>query len=80
MSVAGLAEGAIQESQVKDCIWPLFSRVLEGEKERGEIYFSNHSLGRPLDRMAEDVAEGLRKWYDDMELSWREGGWLTETD
>ena len=75
-----VAEGAIQESQVKEVIWPLFSRVLAGERERGEIYCSNHSLGRPLDRMAEDVAEGLRKWYDDMDLSWREGGWLTDTD
>ena len=80
MSIATLPLGPIEESHVKEHVWPLFSRVLEGEKKRGEIYFSNHSLGRAPDRMAVDVAEALRKWYDDMDLSWREGGWLSDTD
>src|ERR1700747_591609 len=44
-----------------------FSRVLE----RDEIYLANHSLGRPPDRMADDVRAALDAWYRDMDGAWR---------
>jgi len=44
-----------------------FSRVLE----RDEIYLANHSLGRPPDRMAEDVRAALDAWYRDMDGAWQ---------
>lgn len=47
-------------------VWPRFSRV----RLRDEIYLANHSLGRPPDRMAEDVGAALHAWYRDMEGAW----------
>ena len=37
---------------------------------RREIYLANHSLGRPPDRVAEDVREALDAWYADMDGAW----------
>jgi kynureninase len=48
-------------------VWPRFSRVLARE----EIYLANHSLGRPPDRMAEDVRAALDVWYRDMDDAWQ---------
>lgn len=59
-------------------VWPLFSRVMARDRARGEIYLANHSLGRPLDRMAQDLQEGLDLWYSRMDGVWDEGGWLDE--
>ena len=47
-----------------------FSRVLS----RDEIYLANHSLGRPPDRMADDVRAAVDAWYRDMDGAW--GLWL----
>lgn len=49
---------------------PRFSRALS----RREIYLANHSLGRPPDRMAEDVRAALDAWYADMDGAWH--AWL----
>jgi kynureninase len=51
-----------------------FSRVLE----RDEVYLANHSLGRPLDRVAEDVRAGLDLWYGRMDDAWEP--WIVEMD
>jgi kynureninase len=51
-------------------IRPRFARVLA----RKEIYLANHSLGRPPDRTAEDVARALDAWYRDMDAAWEH--WL----
>jgi kynureninase len=47
-------------------IRPRFARVLA----RPGIYLANHSLGRPPDRMAEDVAAALHAWYRDLDAAW----------
>ena len=49
---------------------PLFSRVLA----RPGIYLANHSLGRPPDRTAQDIAEGVGLWYSGLGDAW--GPWL----
>ncbi|MBZ0160316.1 MAG: aminotransferase class V-fold PLP-dependent enzyme [bacterium] len=54
------------EEQLRHSVWPRFSRVLA----RDEIYLANHSLGRPPDRMAEDVRAALDVWYRDMDGAW----------
>ena len=41
------------------------------------IYLANHSLGRPLDLMAADVAEFARTWYEHMDQAW--DTWQAET-
>lgn len=73
-ALAALGDGPLDEAGLKRHIWPLFSRVLERE----EIYLANHSLGRPLDRMAEDVQRAMDTWYREMDGSW--DAWLAEID
>ncbi len=43
---------------------------------RNEIYLANHSLGRPLDQMAEDVVSAVDLWYSRMDDAWDD--WLAE--
>lgn len=64
------AGGPLTEDALREAVFPLFSRVLK----RDEIYLANHSLGRPLDRMADDVRAALDLWYTDMDHAW--GGWM----
>ena len=62
----------LTEEFISQNIRPRFSRVLA----RDEIYFANHSLGRPLDQMEDDVREGLAHWYVDMDSAWE--AWMNE--
>lgn len=57
----------MNESFLREKIWPRFSRVLE----RGTIYLANHSLGRPPDRMGDDVRAALEVWYRETEGAWK---------
>ena len=61
----------ITEAWLKKQFWPRFARV---RKEHRRIYLANHSLGRPPDRMAQDVQHALDVWYHDMEGAWTD--WL----
>jgi len=61
-----LAEPQLTENWLRANVWPRFSRVLARE----EIYLANHSLGRPPDRMAEDVRAALDAWYREMDVAW----------
>jgi kynureninase len=56
----------LDEAWLKQHVWPRFSRVLA----RQEIYLANHSLGRPPDRMADDVREAVDAWYRDLGDAW----------
>jgi len=67
-----LGQEPLTEAGLREHVWPLFSRVLERSKQ--EIYLANHSLGRPLDRAADDVAAAMDAWYRDMDGAW--GPWL----
>ncbi|MEM1185877.1 MAG: aminotransferase class V-fold PLP-dependent enzyme [Planctomycetota bacterium] len=69
-ALAGLGGGPLTEPALREHIDPLFSRVLK----RDELYLANHSLGRPLDRMADDIREALDRWYEDMDGAW--GPWM----
>jgi len=51
-------------------IAPLFSRHLQVPG----IYLANHSLGRPLDAMQDEVNRFLDAWYAEMDGAW--GVWL----
>jgi kynureninase len=55
------------EAWLKQHVWPRFSRVLA----RKEIYLANHSLGRPPDRMADDVRGAVEAWYGEMDGAWK---------
>jgi kynureninase len=61
----------LTESWLKKKVWPRFSRT---RKEHRRIYLANHSLGRPPDRVAQDVQHALDLWYHDMGEAWDE--WL----
>jgi kynureninase len=65
-----VSAGPLTEAGLKQQVWPRFSRVRKSRK----IYLANHSLGRPPDRMAQDVQHALEVWYHDMDGAWDE--WL----
>jgi kynureninase len=62
------------EERIRREVLPRFSRVTAREG----IYLANHSLGRPPDRMADDVRGALDVWYRDMEGAWQH--WLSLRD
>jgi kynureninase len=62
------------EAWLKASVWPRFSRVLASDR----IYLANHSLGRPPDRMADDVRAALEAWYRDMDGAW--DAWLASRE
>lgn len=65
-AVSALGSGELTEASLQQHIAPLFSRV----SLRSEIYLANHSLGRPMDLLADDVREALDAWYTDMDGAW----------
>lgn len=67
-----LGDGPLTEAKLVQHVHPLFSRVLS----RPEIYLANHSLGRPPDQTALDVAEAMDAWYRDMDGAW--DAWMNE--
>ncbi len=73
-AVAALGEGQLTEAGIEQHLAPLFSRVLERRKIA--IDLANHSLGRPLDATAADVAEAIVLWQRHLGDAWDE--WLEE--
>jgi kynureninase len=65
-AVAQLGADPLTEESVQQYIAPLFSRVLASDR----VYLANHSLGRPLDAMAEDVHEGASLWETKLGDAW----------
>lgn len=77
-AVGRLGPGPLDEAAVVRNLHPLFSRVLERNATAGEIYLANHSLGRPLDAAAIDVAEAMDLWYRDLDHAW--DAWIGERE
>jgi kynureninase len=73
-AIAALGPGKLTEEGVRQHIAPLFSRVLGAN--RNCAYFANHSLGRPLDATADDLAEAMGLWQSKLGDAWEE--WLAE--
>jgi kynureninase len=71
-AVAKLGGDPLQEDSIERYIAPLFSRVLSSNFS----YLANHSLGRPLDATANDVAEATALWYSKLGDAWE--AWLQE--
>ena len=69
-----MGDGPLKEEAITEHIAPLFSRVLATDR----IYLENHSLGRPLDAMANDIAEGAALWYAKLGDAWDD--WLAERE
>lgn len=67
-AVAALGSGPFNACALKTHVWPLFSRTLS--QQGTQIDLGNHSLSRPLDRTADDIAQGLRGWYADPASAW----------
>jgi len=73
-AVAKLPSGPLTEESIRRHISPLFTRTLANE----HIYLANHSLGRPLDQMTEDIREGTALWETKLGDAWDE--WLAEQE
>ncbi|TMH35452.1 MAG: aminotransferase, partial [Betaproteobacteria bacterium] len=65
-AITALGPGPLTADGIATHIAPLFSRVLA----RKEIYLANHSLGRPLDATASDVAEAVALWQTRLGDAW----------
>jgi kynureninase len=64
-----MTDEPLSEAWLRKRIWPRFARV---RKEHRRIYLANHSLGRPPDRVAQDVQHALDVWYHDLRGAWPE--------
>src|SRR5256885_10013225 len=73
-AVAALGPGALNADAISQHIAPLFSRVLSAN--RGRVYLANHSLGRPLDATADDLAQAIGLWQSKLGDAWDD--WLAE--
>ena len=71
-AVAGLGKGPLTEQLLCRHVFPLFSKALSREG----IYLANHSLGRPLDQVASDVAGAIALWQNKLGDAWED--WLSE--
>jgi kynureninase len=71
-AISGLGRGSLEQDSLQLHIAPLFSRVLSSKS----LYLATHSLGRPLDAMADDVAEATSAWYSELGDAW--DAWLGE--
>jgi kynureninase len=71
-AMSRLRGGSLEQDSLQQHIAPLFSRVLSSKS----IYLANHSLGRPLDAMADDLAEATAAWYSKLGDAW--DSWLEE--
>ena len=67
-ALAALGPGALTSDGLRAHVVPLFSRVLARNAQR--TYLANHSLGRPLDAMEDDVRAALSAWYADLGGAW----------
>jgi len=75
-AVARIGPGPLTEESVQQQIAPLFSRVLARDRADDRVYLANHSLGRPLDAVAEDVREATSLWETKLGDAW--DAWLEE--
>ena len=69
-AVRAMGSGALTEAGLVEHVHPLFSRVLARNVSADEIYLANHSLGRPLDCVRDEVGASLDAWYEDLDGAW----------
>ncbi len=67
-AVAVMGSGPLTEASLQRHVAPLFAKVRAAFRDR--IYLANHSLGRPLDAVDDDVREGMSAWYAQMGDAW----------
>ena len=67
-AMGALGTGPLTEAGLRAHVWPLFTRALE--RSARVIYLGNHSLCRPLDRTARDVAQGVSEWALGLNEAW----------
>jgi kynureninase len=72
-AIAAMGPGPLTEEGIARHVAPLFSRVLHPDRP---VYLANHSLGRPLDATADDVAEAVGLWQSRLGNAW--DAWLAE--
>ncbi len=66
--MAALGAGPLTEAALQRHVAPLFSRVRAAFRDR--IYLANHSLGRPLDAVDDDIREATAAWFMHLGDAW----------
>ena len=66
--MAAMGPGPLTEAGLQRHVAPLFSRVRAAFRDR--VYLANHSLGRPLDAVDDDVREGMAAWFTRLSGAW----------
>lgn len=67
-AASALGPAPWSDARIARHVAPLFAR--HRAAFAGRIYLANHSLGRPLDATADDVADGIDAWYVAMGDAW----------
>jgi len=79
-AIAALGSGKLTEDGLRRHVAPLFSCVLDANRDNGNrgncVYLANHSLGRPLDATGDDLAQAVGLWQSKLGDAWDE--WLAE--
>lgn len=75
-AVGALGTGPLAEAPLTQHLAPLFGRMRAAAP--GRVYLANHSLGRPLDAVEDDVREALAAWYAKQGEAWAD--WLAEIE
>src|SRR5689334_19998348 len=75
-AIAALGPGPLDDDGIAAQVAPLFSRVLA--RRAHAIDLANHSLGRPLDATAADVAEAIALWQTRLGDAWDQ--WSAEME
>lgn len=73
-AVFRMGGGPLKEEAIQQHLAPMFSRALASNR----IYLANHSLGRALDLMSDDVREATYLWESKLGDAWDE--WLEEQE
>ena len=63
-----MGPGPLTEAGLQRHVVPLFSRVRAAFGDR--VYLANHSLGRPLDAVDDNVREGMAAWFTRLSGAW----------
>jgi len=77
---AAIGDQPLAQQTIEKHLAPLFSKALKADRLEKRIYLATHSLGRPLDQTAHDLARAIELWTRKMDDCWSDEAWLGEIE